>query len=200
MKAQGQRVDVAKGRERHLAHRPLADLGEDGIAQFVEALRHHPGGAIGEDRRDRHGDRGGMRCGGSSKGVDGPLVEQRDRDVDELAARRAAPAPARRGTAARAHSSATDRARALSARAAPHRAAHPVRAGRGSTTARPYGVRAGSSLGRPQGRLRARRPAGRVGSYGARHAPSDQERAADQRRSPQKRAAAAEARHTAIPR
>ncbi len=70
MKAQRQRMDMAKRRQRDLAHRALADLGEDRVAQLVEALRHDPGGAIGEDHRDRHGDHGGVRRRRVGKRVD----------------------------------------------------------------------------------------------------------------------------------
>ena len=81
MIAQRQGVDVAEGAQRQLADRALADLGEDGVAQLVEALRHDPGSPVGDDQADRHRDDGIAR----RQGVDRVLVEQRHIDVDELA-------------------------------------------------------------------------------------------------------------------
>src|SRR5271169_828071 len=81
MKTQRQRVDVAKGRQRHSPDRTLADLREDGVAQLVEPLRHHSCEAVGDDESHRHGD----HEVGWRKRVYGMLVKEGDTDVDELA-------------------------------------------------------------------------------------------------------------------
>ncbi len=72
---------MAERGQRQPAHGALADLGEDGVAQLVEALRHHPGDPVANDQGDRNGDSGVAWC----KGVDRVLVEQRHEDIDELA-------------------------------------------------------------------------------------------------------------------
>src|SRR3984893_2347127 len=81
MKTQRQSVDVAKGRQRHPADRSLADLCEDGVAQLVKALRHHPGEAVGDDQGHRHRDHD-LR---GRKGVNSLFVEKGNADDDELA-------------------------------------------------------------------------------------------------------------------
>ena len=81
MKAQGQGVDMAKRGQRQPADSALADLGEDGVAQFVEALRHHPGEPIGDDQGYRNGNHDVAGC----QSVDRLLVKQWHVDVDKLA-------------------------------------------------------------------------------------------------------------------
>ena len=78
-------MDVAEGRQPDAPHGALPDLGKDGVAQLVEALRQDPGQAIGEDHPDRHGNNAGRRSPGAGQRVDRRLVEERDGDVDELA-------------------------------------------------------------------------------------------------------------------
>ena len=74
-------MDVAECGQRQPAHGALTDLGEDGVAQLVEALRHHPGDPVGDDQANRHGDHEVAGC----QGVDCLLVEERHVNVDELA-------------------------------------------------------------------------------------------------------------------
>ena len=74
--AQRQSVDMAERGQRQPAHGALADLGEDGVAQLVEALRHHPGEPVGDDQGDRNGDQ--RRC----------LVQERRPRACRAAARR----------------------------------------------------------------------------------------------------------------
>src|SRR6516162_5251498 len=74
-------MDMAEGTQCQLANRALADLGEDGVAQLVEALRHHPSSPIRDDQGYWHCDDGVAR----RQSVDRVLIEKRHVDVDELA-------------------------------------------------------------------------------------------------------------------
>ena len=74
MEAQRQQMQVLEGRERESAHRALADLGEDRIAQFGEALRPDARDAIGDDEHHRHAD---QRHLAGRERIDRVLVEHR---------------------------------------------------------------------------------------------------------------------------
>src|SRR5271157_3339051 len=79
-------MDMAEGTQCQPADRALADLGEDGVAQLVEALRHHASSPIGDDQGNWHHDeRPRARPGGRRQSVDRVLIEKRHVDVDELA-------------------------------------------------------------------------------------------------------------------
>ena len=81
VKAQGQRVDMAKRRQGQPPHRALGYRGKDRVAQLVETLRHHSRQPVGDDQRHRHGDRRLAR----RQGIDRVFVEKRDGDVDQPA-------------------------------------------------------------------------------------------------------------------
>src|SRR6516164_1900312 len=72
---------MPKGPQGQPADRALADFREHGIAQLVEALRHHPCDAIRDDECQRHRDHG-VR---GRERVHGPLVEDRYVNIDALA-------------------------------------------------------------------------------------------------------------------
>src|SRR5262249_49616417 len=79
MEPQRQRVQMPKHGQGDLPYRALSDLGENGVAQFVESARHYPGRTVGEDQGDRH--RHDIGCG---QGVDRMLVEERHHYINEL--------------------------------------------------------------------------------------------------------------------
>ncbi len=77
VEAQRELMQVAEGRERHLAHRALSDLGEDRVAQLGESLGRNPGDAIADDEHDRHGDERGLA---GRERIDRMLVKHRHID------------------------------------------------------------------------------------------------------------------------
>ena len=84
MEAEREPVQVAEGRERDLADRPLADLGEDRVAEFPEGGRQHPDDAVAEDHADGH-DR--QRLAVRAEDIHRLLVEDRDVDGGDLGKR-----------------------------------------------------------------------------------------------------------------
>ena len=81
MKAQRQLVQVAEGLQGRLPDGPLCHFGEDGVAQFPEGQRQHPGDAVSHQQHHRHHQ---YRRGVQRQGIDGMLVENRHGDVGNL--------------------------------------------------------------------------------------------------------------------
>ncbi len=81
VKAQRQRQQMAKGRERDLADRVLSDPGEDGIAQLAEGHRQDSTGAVGQKHPQRHDEQSRVF---DAQGIDRLAQEKRDINVGEL--------------------------------------------------------------------------------------------------------------------
>jgi hypothetical protein len=79
--AQRQLEQVLEDRQRDLAAGALSDLGEDRIAQLGEQGGAEPGAAIGDQRGQRQHEQAAL---GHAQAIDDRLVEERDRDVDQL--------------------------------------------------------------------------------------------------------------------